>query len=154
MVKQFTLQPVMNLAQHKKESATRELGQLNKQQHTAQGKLEMLQQYRKDYQARLQEISKGGMAPADLRNFQQFINKLDEAIAQQLRVLAQSKASVQEGRNELDKTHRKLKSFTTLQERHIEEQKIVEAKSEQRALDEHTGRFAARRMQQAEDKKD
>lgn len=153
MVKQFTLQPVMDLAQHRKESATRELGQLNKQQHDAQSRLEMLQQYRKDYQERLQQLSKGGMAPADLRNFQQFINKLDEAISQQHKVVAMSNVSVQAGRSELDMTHRKLKSFTTLLERHIDEQKKVEAKSEQRALDEHTGRFAAQRMQKAEDKK-
>ena len=151
MPKPFSLQPLMNLAQHKNESATRELGQLNKQQHDAQGKLEMLLQYRSEYQARLQKSTLSGINPAKLRNFQQFINKLDAAIAQQLKVLKQGQVSLQAGRGELNNTQRKLKSFSTLQEHHFEEQKKVATKSEQRALDEHNGRFAAIRMQEAED---
>ena len=154
MSKPFSLQTLMNLALHQSESATRELGQRNKQQHDAQEKLGMLQQFRSDYQTRLQASSQSGMDPATLRNFQEFINKLDEAIAQQKKVLAQSKVAVQTGRGEFDSTQRKLKSYTTLQERHLEVQKNVDTKSEQRALDEHTGRFTARRMLLAEDQND
>ncbi len=84
MTKPFSLQSLMNLAQHQNESATNKLGQLNRQQQSAQSKLEMLQQYRKDYQARLQASTQNGIDPAGLRNFQEFINKLDQAINQQL----------------------------------------------------------------------
>ncbi len=152
MRKPFTLQPLLNLAVLKNESATRELGERNRQQGDAQSKLEALQQYRKEYQARLQESTRSGMTPADLRNFQKFINKLDAAIEQQRKVLDQSKQSVQLGRGEFQTTQRKLKSFTTLEERHIEAQKKGEAKSEQLASDEHSGRFAAYRMLSANDK--
>lgn len=151
MIKPFSLQPLMNLAQHRNDSATRNLGQLNQQQQSAQQKLDILLEYRKDYQTRLQEATRNGMDPADLRNFQQFINKLDEAISQQLKAVEQSKASTQVGRGEFDTTQRKLKSFDTLQQRHIETQKQVAEKSEQKALDEHTGRFAAYKMLKAED---
>jgi len=146
MTKPFSLQSVMNLAQHRNDSATRKLGQLNKQQQSAQQQLETLRQYRIDYQARLQESTQGGMHPAELRNFQEFINKLDEAIAQQFQVVEQSKVSTQAGRGEYDSTRRKLKSFDTLQQRHIEEQKKIAEKSEQKSLDEHTGRLVARKM--------
>lgn len=150
MIKPFSLQPLMNLAQHQSDSATRKLGQLNQKQQSAQEKLEILQQYRRDYQTRLQESTQTGMNPAELRNFQQFINKLDEAINQQLKAVEQSKISTQAGRSEFDTTQRKLKSFDMLQQRHIEEQKKVAEKSEQKALDEHTGRFAALKMIKAE----
>lgn len=150
MIKPFSLQPLMNLAQHQSDSATRKLGQLNQKQQSAQEKLEILQQYRRDYQTRLQESTQTGMNPAELRNFQQFINKLDEAIHQQLNAVEQSKMSTQAGRSEFDTTQRKLKSFDMLQQRHIEEQKKVAEKSEQKALDEHTGRFAALKMIKAE----
>ncbi len=152
MQKPFSLKPLMELAQHHKEAATRELGQRNKREHDAQEKLDMLGRYRNEYQTRLQAATHNGIDPLALRNFQQFIDKLDEAILQQRKVLEQSRVSVQQGRNEFDSTTRKLKSYATLQERHIEEQKKVEAKAEQSALDEHTGRFAAYRMQQAEEK--
>lgn len=151
MAEPFALLPLIKLAQHQNDSATRKLGQLNKQQQSAQEKLETLQQYRKDYQARLQEATQSGINQADLRNFQQFIGKIDEAISQQLQQVEQSKISTQTGRNEFDATRRKLKSFDTLQQRHIEEQKKASEKSEQKMLDEHTGRMAAYKMKQIED---
>ncbi len=141
----------MNLAQHQTDSATRELGLLNQRENAAQDKLAMLQQYRNDYQTRLQESIKNGMEPLQLRNFQQFINKLDDAIAKQQQALQQIQLSVQRGRNEFESTQRKLKSYVTLHERYQEEKKLLEAKAEQHLLDEHTGRFTAYRMQKADE---
>lgn len=151
MIKPFSLQPLMNLAQHQNDSATRKLGQLNKKQQSTQQQLDLLLQYRKDYQTRLQEATLNGMNPAELRNFQQFINKLDEAISQQLKAVEQSKASTQAGRGEFNTAQRKLKSYDTLQQRHIETQNKAAEKFEQKALDEHTGRFAALKMNSTED---
>ena len=151
MIKPFSLQPLLNLAQHRNDSATRKLGQLNQQQQSAQQKLDTLLEYRKDYQTRLQEASQNGMDQSEMRNFQQFINKLDEAINQQARMVEHSKISTQVGRNEFDTTQRKLKSFDTLQQRHIEEQKKAAKQSEQKALDEHTGRITAYKMMNTED---
>lgn len=146
MTKPFALQPLLDLAQHQKDSAILKLGQLNQLQHSAQQKLDMLLGYRKDYQERLQQATQNGMGPAEFRNFQQFINKLDEAISQQQKQVEQSKASTQRGRSEFDTTQRKLKSFDTLQQRHLEQEKQIAAKGEQKILDEHTGRFAAYKM--------
>lgn len=146
MIKPFTLQPLMNLAEHQNESATRKLGQLNRQQQDTQQKLDMLREYRKDYQNRLQEATQSGMDPAGLRNFQQFINKLDEAINQQIKAVEKSEISTQTGRDEFSITQRKLKSFDTLQQRHIEIQREANGKYEQKAQDEHTSLSTARRM--------
>lgn len=151
MIKPFSLQPLMNLAQQQNDLATRNLGQLNKQQQSAQQKLDTLLEYRKDYQTRLQETAQGGINPADLRNFQQFINKLDEAISQQLKAVEQNKASTQIGRGEFNTTQRKLKSLDTLQQRHVEEQNKITGRYEQKTLDEHTGRLAAYKMINGED---
>lgn len=143
MTKPFSLQPLVNLAEHQNESATRKLGQLNKQQQSAQQKLDLLYEYRKDYQNKLQEAIRGGMSPVELRNFEQFIQKINHAIGQQLKAVEQSKTSTQIGRNEFDTARRKLKSLDTLKQRHIETQKKAEQKTEQKAQDEHSGRLAA-----------
>ena len=145
MIKPFSLQPLVHLAQQKNDAATKKLGQLNQQHQTAQEKLDALQQYRKDYQLKFQEEAKHGMAPADMKNFQDFIGRLDQAIQQQTAVIEKTKAGVQNGRTELMDTTRKMKSFDTLAQRHVEAEKKLEAKSEQRIQDEHTGRFAAYR---------
>ena len=145
MIKPFSLQPLVHLAQQKNDAATKKLGQLNRQHQTAQEKLDALQQYRKDYQLKFQEEAKQGMAPTDMKNFQDFIGRLDQAIQQQTAVIEKARAGVQTGRTELIDTTRKMKSFDTLAQRHVDAEKKIEAKNEQRIQDEFTGRFAARR---------
>lgn len=151
MTKTFSLQPLVHLAQQKNDAATKKFGQLNKQQQAAQAKLDTLLQYRKDYQTRFQEAVQNGMNQSDLRNFQGFIQRLDEAIAQQRSINEQMLNSVQAGRNELQDTQRKMKSFDTLAQRHMENEKKLEAKSEQRLQDEHTGRHATIKATVAQD---
>ena len=151
MTKTFSLQPLVHLAQQKNDAATKKFGQLNKQQQAAQAKLDTLLQYRKDYQTRFQEAVQNGMNQSDLRNFQGFIQRLDEAISQQRSINEQMLNSVQAGRNELQDTQRKMKSFDTLAQRHMENEKKLEAKSEQRLQDEHTGRHATIKATVAQD---
>lgn len=151
MTKTFSLQPLVHLAQQKNDAATKKFGQLNKQQQAAQAKLDTLLQYRKDYQTRFQDAVQNGMNQSDLRNFQGFIQRLDEAISQQRSINEQMLNSVQVGRNELQDTQRKMKSFDTLVQRHMENEKKLEAKSEQRLQDEHTGRHATIKATVAQD---
>lgn len=152
MTKPFSLQPLVNLAEHQNESATRKLGQLNKQQQSAEQKLDTLREYRKDYQNKLQKAIQNGISPTELRNFEHFIRKIDDAINQQLKIVEQSKASAKTGHNEFNTTQRKLKSLDTLKQRHIETQRRAAEKSEQKALDEHSGRLSAYKMNNDEEK--
>jgi len=143
MAKPFSLQPLLHLAIQKNDAAIKHLGKLNQQQQAALTKLSTLQQYRKDYQEKFQEASKLGMASTDLRNFQDFIYRLDQAIKQQENILELATHSVNAGQVELTEAKRKMQSFDTLAQRHIEAEKIREAKAEQKTQDEHSGRFAA-----------
>ncbi|MDD4910888.1 MAG: flagellar export protein FliJ [Sideroxydans sp.] len=152
MSKSFPLQPLLDLAQHQNEAATKKLGQLNQQHQSAQDKLQALQQFRHDYQDKFTEAAQNGMEPASLRNFQDFIDRLDQAIQQQQKVIANAQNSVQTGRHELMGATRKMRSFDTLAQRHVETEKIQEVRIEQRTQDEQTGRFAA--MHSAEKKKE
>ena len=143
MAKPFSLQPLLHLAKQKNEAAIKNLGNLNKQQQAALTKLSTLKHYRKDYQEKFQEAAKLGMASTDLRNFQDFIYRLDQAIKQQEGILELTTHSVKAGQIELTESNRKMLSFDTLAQRHIDAEKIREAKNEQKIQDEHSGRFAA-----------
>ncbi len=143
MGKKFPLQPLLNLAQVKNETATTRLGQLNVAQHKTQTQLETLQQYRRDYQERLQLATLQGINPASLRNFQQFIYKLDLAISEQIKALEKCTLATQTGRRDFINAQVKLKSFDTLQHRHYSAQSQLEAKQEQKESDEHTNRMTA-----------
>lgn len=140
MTNAFPLLPLVHLAKQKNEAVTKKLGLLNRNQLSAQNKLEMLEQYRRDYQDKLQVAQKAGMELTDLRNFQDFLYRLDDAIAQQTAVVKQTQLSVQQGRNELMEAQRRMKSFDTLESRHTEKVKKLEAKLEQKIQDEHSGR--------------
>jgi flagellar FliJ protein len=143
MAKLFPLQPLLHLAQQKNDSAIKNLGKLNHQNNAAQTKLSTLLQFRIDYQEKFQEAAKIGMASSDLRNFQDFIYRLDQAIRQQEGVIELSSHSVKAGQAELNETQRKMQSFDTLAQRHVESERVREAKMEQKIQDEHSGRFAA-----------
>jgi flagellar protein FliJ len=149
----FSLQPLVHLAQQNNDAATKKLGQLNQQHQTAQEKLEALQQYRKDYQLKFQEEAKAGMSPVDMKNFQDFIGRLDQAIQQQTAVIEKTRNNVQTGRTELMDATRKMKSFDTLAQRHVDSEKKIEAKNEQRMQDEFTGRMTAYRTAEKNDEK-
>ena len=145
MIKPFSLQPLVHLAQQKNDAATKKLGQLNQQQQTAQSKLDALLQYRSDYQTKFIEQAKSGMSPTDMKNFQDFIGRLDQAIKQQQSMCEKAKLGVQTGRGELMDTTRKMKSFDTLAQRHVDAEKKIEAKNEQRDQDEISSRLTAYR---------
>lgn len=144
MAKPFPLRPLLHLAQQKNEAARKRLGLLNQNRQLAETKLETLQQYRRDYQAMFQQAVANGIAPEDMRNFQDFIYRLDAAIAQQQSLAEQAQQSVQRGQQDLLETQRKMKSLDALEQRHLEAERKTEAKKEQRAQDEYAGRFAAR----------
>ena len=142
MVKPFPLQPLLHLAKQKNESAIKNLGMLNQQQQSALAKLATLQQFLKDYQNKFQEAARIGMSPSDLRNFQDFIYRLDQAIKQQQGVIELTTHSVNAGITQLNEAQRKMQSFNTLAQRHLEAENIREAKLEQKMQDEYSGRFA------------
>ena len=145
------MQPLVDLAHQKNDEATRKFGQIVQQQQAAQIKLHTLEQYREDYQTQLQRAVKNGITQISLRNFQDFIRRLDEAVAQQRNVIEQIRLSMNAGRNELANSQRKMKSFDTLAQRHLESEKKLEEKLEQRQQDEHTGRHSALKAMAAKD---
>lgn len=151
MAKTFSMQPLVHLAHQRNDEATRKFGQLVQQQQAAQAKLHTLEQYRADYQSRLQQSVKDGITQMSLRNFQDFINRLDEAVAQQRNAIEQIRNLMHAGRNELVSTQRKMKSFDTLAQRHLESVRKLEEKLEQRIQDEHTGRHSALKAKAAQD---
>ncbi len=145
----FSMQPLVHLAHQQNDDATRKFGQFIQQQQAAQTKLSTLEQYREDYQMRLQQEIQNGINQINLRNFQNFIRRLDEAVTQQRNVLGQISCAMQAGRSELENAQRKMRSFDTLAQRHLEKEKKLEGKLEQRQQDEHTGRHSARKVMAA-----
>lgn len=131
------LAQLVDLAQTRNDAATRNLGHSNARKKHEQDKLDMLERYWREYQAQLEEVARSAaLAPDTLRNYHEFLNKLESAIDQQRRLLVTCEQQVEQTRSEWQAAHRKLKSFDTLKERADQGERLKELRREQREQDE------------------
>lgn len=147
MSKPFPLQTLLKLAQEGSDVAAAQLGVVNGHDRDMQKRLQLLLEYRSEYSARLTSVTKTGTHSIGLRNFREFMDKIDVAIAQQHELVAAAKREVETGKLHWHKEQRKLKSFDTLSQRHRSAERKSEARQEQKEQDDFALRgFLSRRM--------
>lgn len=140
MNKPFHLQPLLDLSNLRLDEASRQLGKLIAGELEASQRLELLTQYRDEYQSRFIAAAGQGLGPDAWRNYQHFLGRLDQAIDQaQTMVTASKQRTVAGQQNWLDKRG-KVKAFGTLAQRHQLRVAYAEARIEQKQSDEHTAR--------------
>lgn len=136
----FPLQPLLDLSQLRLDEATRRLGQLISGEQEANQRLELLTQYRSEYQARFVAAAQNGLAPKEWQNFRNFLQKLDDAVNQAGILVAQSKQRTSAGQREWLDKRGKVKAFDTLADRYQMRVVKAELRREQKASDEHAAR--------------
>jgi flagellar FliJ protein len=97
-------------------------------------------QYRDEYAARFQANMTAGLTAMGYRNFQMFLNKLDDAISGQQAIVMQSKQREQVERTAWQQSERKRMSYDTLATRAEKEEQRKENKREQKMTDEQATR--------------
>jgi len=133
-----SLKMLLDLAQNRSDAAARRLGELNSREQEAEQKLRLLLGYRQDYQVRFQEFAKHGIDQTEWRNFREFMGKLDAAIAEQRKAVANSRNRMQAGRTYWHAQQRQLKSYDTLSQRQARAESLRAVKQEQREQDEQS----------------
>ena len=146
MAKPFSLQTVLELMQVRTDEATRKLAQLIANERDAKTKLDMLMQYRDEYATRFRQAAQGGITQREWHNYQEFLNRLDEAIEAQRQMVALQAKNTAAGQVFWQQQRKKLKAIDTLSERHYANENVQEQKREQKTQDE----FAARRKEDKE----
>lgn len=140
MNKLFRLQPLLDLSNLRLDEATRQLGKLIAGEQEASQRLELLVQYRDEYQTRFIAAAGNGLGPDAWRNYQHFLGRLDQAIDQARTMVTASKQRTAAGqKNWLDKRG-KVRAFDTLAQRHQTRVAYSEARQEQKQSDEHAAR--------------
>lgn len=143
MAKPFSLQTVLELMQIRADDATLRLAQLIANERDANNKLEMLQQYRDEYATRFKQAAQNGIPPRQWHNYQEFINRLDEAIDAQRQAVAMQAKHTADGQSHWQQQRKKLKAFDTLSDRHFASEEAQEVRREQKTQDEFAARFTA-----------
>jgi flagellar FliJ protein len=143
MAQTFPLQTLLELMQNRSDEATRTLGQLIAAEQSQRSRLEMLEQYREEYAQRLRDATSQGITQLSLRNYQNFLSRIDDAITQQHQVVQNSEHSTKTGQEHWQNQNKRLKAISTLSVRHDIKVRELENKQEQKILDE----FSSRRYQ-------
>lgn len=140
MADNFPLQSVLDLMQTRADLATKDLGRLIAAEQDAHAKLQLLENYRTEYVQRFQDAAKAGISPQQWANYQDFTRKLDEAVAQQRKIVDASKDRTKEGQRRWLEQRNKVKAFDSLAQKHDLAQRYQEGRSDQKNSDELTTR--------------
>ncbi len=137
------LQPVANLAKQTERNAARQHGDVLREFQQQQQQLEELIKYRNQYVEQFQQAGKAGLSIVQLRDYQLFLSRLDQAIAQQRQQVQQHQAVSQQSRaNWMDKRGKSKMIDKVVEGREQAEQQSLE-KREQRELEDRPHRVDA-----------
>ena len=131
---------LVELAQERRDAAGQRLGRSLLLLKDSESRLALLERYRDEYQDRYTRTGTSGVGPQELRNFREFLERLDKAVAQQraeVEALARG-ASESRGRWLTERT--RGKSLDVLSGRAADAERASEARQQQKLLDEFSGR--------------
>ena len=140
MAKPFSLETIHELMKTRADEATQQLAHLLASERSAKEKLGLLQQYRDEYAERFRRAAQDGLTQGQWRNYQGFLDRIDEAIGAQKQAVALQEQRTASGQTHWQQQRIKLKAFDTLSARHFASETARENKRDQKAQDE----FAAR----------
>ena len=140
MATSSAINTLIELATNECDKAAQELGKSIRIADETEKKLALLLHYRDDYAARFQENQAAGLTIDGYRNFQLFLDKLDQAIVGQQQVVRETQKRVQDSQRAWQVAEHKRMSFDTLAERKRKEALGKEARREQKQMDEFATR--------------
>lgn len=138
------LSTLIELATKDCDKAAQNLGHSIRVADEAEKKLLLLQQYREDYSTRFQASQAEGLTMMGYRNFQLFLDKLDQAVDGQQHIVRESKKRIEENRRAWQVAEKKRVSYETLVTRERKQAQRQETRREQKQMDE----FSSRKTQQ------
>jgi flagellar protein FliJ len=140
MATSSAINTLIELATNECDKAAQELGKSIRIADETGGKLALLLQYRDDYAARFQTNQAEGLTITGYRNFQLFLDKLDQAIIGQQQIVRESQKRVEECQRAWQAAEHKRMSFDTLAERKRKEAQREETRRDQKQMDEYATR--------------
>lgn len=142
MASQSQLETLIELARRETDDAAKRLGVALKAVADGEEKLTMLTGFRDEYGRRFEASQLAGITPMAYRNFQAFIDKLDTAIKGQEEVVRHSRHKSEQEKRHWQDAERKRMSYSALNDRALAQALKLEAKRDQKAMDEHAARQA------------
>lgn len=144
MTSRTTLETLIRLAERKVDDAAQVLASRAQRERDAAAKLKLLADYREDYFTRFGASAAAGLSETQLGNFRAFLAKLEAAIVEQQRVVAEARATMTAAQAEWQAAQQRLQSYAVLDTRRRERERAAGARREQREQDEYAAHLFMR----------
>ncbi|GLQ48894.1 flagellar export protein FliJ [Dyella flava] len=125
------LQPAVDQAQRRQKDALQRMAEQQQKLAGAEQQLEELRRYRRDYR-----LGDGGMTVSALLNRQQFVERIDQAIVQQERLIERLQRQVEAARQRWLQAHARENALDNVVERFRQQEQQREQRLEQAEVDE------------------
>ncbi|MBR7798944.1 flagellar export protein FliJ [Undibacterium fentianense] len=134
------LQTLIELAENAVDTAAKNLGRSIKARDDANEQLNLLEQYRTDYEAKFQSHAQRGLNVTQFTNYQGFIGKLDLAIEGQKKLVMDAEYRIDIAKRAWQECEKKRLSYKTLIDRNAQVELKKEMKRDQKQTDERATR--------------
>lgn len=134
------IEPVQDIAEDKEKKLAVSLVGFERRATETQTKLKELESYRLEYQQQYAARAKRGMSVTDLRDYQAFLARLNDAVKQQQALVQRAEAERDAERLRWQEAARKAKALDHVIGKWKTEERRVEDKREQRDTDERAQR--------------
>jgi flagellar FliJ protein len=141
------LEPVVKVAQNREQQAAKSLGDSQSALNQAEQRLEELKGYREEYIRRFHANGAVGMSAAQMGDYRLFLSNLSHAIEQQVELVKQAAAVVEQQRKKWFNRRGKVKMLDKVVSRfQTDEQRVVDKKeqSEQDERAQHMSKLSPR----------
>lgn len=130
------IEPVQDLVEDAERRLAMSVAGFEKRVKEAEAKLQELKHYRLEYQQQFSQRAGRGMGVTELRDYQAFLARLDEAIRQQQAGLQRVQADRDAERQKWQKAAIKAKALDHVVDKWRAEERLVQDQREQRESDE------------------
>ncbi|MGD2118275.1 MAG: flagellar export protein FliJ [Chromatiales bacterium] len=130
--------PVLRVAENREQTAAKQFGKSQQHRREQEEKLENLKQYHLEYLERFQQSASNGMSASQLREYQLFLNNLEQAIAEQEKLVSQSQADCSRQKDNWRQKHMRTQVMDKAMEKIVLKEQQHKDKIEQKAADEHS----------------
>lgn len=128
--------PVQRVLGSNEKDRARDLGAAQRQQQEAEQRLRDLQQYHDEYLRGFEQRARTGQSASSLRDYQQFLARLKEAIRQQEQLVQQSREAVAGSRQRWQSAARQVKAVDSVVGRWQGDERRREERLDQKDSDE------------------
>ncbi|MEO8314467.1 MAG: flagellar export protein FliJ [Pseudomonadota bacterium] len=139
--------PVQQVLGGKERDRAKDMGAAQRGLGAAESRLQELQKYHADYLHGFQRTAKAGGNALALRDFQQFLGRLEDAIRQQEQIVAQARQSVDGSTRQWQSAAQRVKAVDSVVDKWQGEERRHEGRLEQKDTDERAQRQQGRGAQ-------